>query len=219
MCRLLLATHFTNIESCLINAGNVVFLRLYLQHGITSCPDWVNRSTLLKLADISRELEVFIEQKCNCSLPPSLLTTSSQFTCVAELPQHVVYRASVQLSSLPVPLDRSMLVDILETWPVLHRAVLVQGERLSVEESCAVVILSPEEQQCTLTSAPPTVSLSTFLVTVFTVVIFFTLAAVAMVIIFMAIRAAKQRKATSQRYVTFLHTVIGSRGGGGGHPP
>ena len=60
MCRLLLATHFTNIESCLINAGNVVFLRLYLQHGITSCPDWVNRSTLLKLADISRELAVFI---------------------------------------------------------------------------------------------------------------------------------------------------------------
>ena len=180
-----------------------MFLRFYLQQqGIISCPDWVNTNTLLKLADISRELAVFIEQRCNCSLPPSLLTTSSQFTCVAELPQHVVYRASVQLSSLPVPLDRSMLVDILETWPVLHRAVLVQGERLSVEESCAVVILSPEEQQCTLTSAPPTVSLSTFLVTVLTVLIIFVLAAVAIVIIFIAIRAAKHRKATHQVYVT-----------------
>ena len=91
-------------------------------------------------------------------------------------------------------------MDILETWPVLHRAVLVQGERLSVEESCAVVILSPEEQQCTLTSAPPTVSLSTFLVTVFTVVIFFLLAAVSMVIIAIAMHVSKQRKATSQRY-------------------
>ena len=178
-----------------------MFFQLYLQpQGIASCPDWVNKNTLLKLADISRELAVFIEQRCNSSLPPSLLTTSSQFTCVAELPQHVVYRASVQLSSLPVPLDRSMLVDILETWPVLHRAVLVQGERLSVEESCAVVILSPEEQQCTLTSTPPTVSLSTFLVTVFTVIIFFVLVIFSMVIISIATRATKQRKVTSQRY-------------------
>ena len=186
-----------------------MFFQLYLQQqGITSCPDWVNRNTLLKLADISRELAVFIEQRCNCSLPPSLLTTSSQFTCVAELPQHVVYRASVQLSSLPVPLDRSMLVDILETWPVLHRAVLVQGERLSVEESCAVVILSPEEQQCTLTSAPPTVSLSTFLVTVFTVIIFSMLATVAMVVMAIAICAAKQKKVAGQRYVTHFKCQI-----------
>ena len=94
-----------------------------------------------------------------------------------------------------------MLVDILETWPVLHRAVLVKGERLSVEESCAVVILSPEEQQCTLTSAPPTVSLSTFLVTVFTIIIFFVLVIVAMVIIAIATHATKQRKVASQRYM------------------
>ena len=96
-------------------------------------------------------------------------------------------------------------MDILETWPVLHRAVLVQGERLSVEESCAVVTLSPEEQQCTLTSAPPTVSLSTFLVTV---VIFSVLVIVAMVIITIAICAAKQRKTTSQRYITHVKCQI-----------
>ena len=176
-----------------------MLIQLYFyQQEITSCSDWVNKNTLLKFTDITRELAVFIEQRCNCSLPTSLLTTSSQFTCVAELPQHVVYRASVQLSSLPVPLDRSMLVDILETWPVLHRAVLVQGERLSVEESCAVVILSPEDQQCILTSVPPTVSLSTFLITVFTIVIFFVLAAVAVVITAVAVCVNKHRKVASQ---------------------
>ena len=172
--------------------------QLYL-HGITSCPDWVNRNTLLKLADISRELAVFIEQRCNCSLPPSLLTTSSQFTCVAELPQHVVYRASVQLSSLPVPLDRSMLVDILETWPVLHRAVLVQGERLSVEESCAVVTLSPEEQQCTLTSTPSepqaaAAPLNMLLVTVLPVTVVVLLIAVAVVMAVVMVHLGYKRK-------------------------
>lgn len=184
-----------------------MFFQLYLQHQeIASCPAWVNRNTLPKLADLNRELAVFIEQRCNCSFPPSLLTTSSQFTCVTELPHHVVYRASVELSSLPASLNRSMLVDILETWPVLHRAVLVQGERLSVEESCAVVILSPQEEgHCTLTSAPPTVPLSTFLITLFVVVILFVLTAVAMVIIAMAIHAAKQRKVASQRCVDHIY--------------
>ena len=71
-----------------------------------------------------------------------------------------------------------------------------------------MVLLSPEEQQCTLTSAPPTVSLSTFLVTVFTVVIFFILVTVAIVIITIAICAAKQRKTTSQRYITHVKCQI-----------
>ena len=90
-------------------------------------------------------------------------------------------------------------MDILETWPVLHRAVLVQGERLSVEESCAVVILSPEVQQCTLTSVPPVTQaaaapLNMLLVTVLPVTVVVLLVAVAVVMVVVMVHLGYKRK-------------------------
>ena len=90
-------------------------------------------------------------------------------------------------------------MDILETWPVLHRAVLVQGERLSVEESCAVV--TPEEQQCTLTSVPPVtqaaaVPLNMLLVTVLPITVVVLLIAVAIVMVVVMVHLGYKRKFT-----------------------
>ena len=147
-----------------------------------TCAEWIDVNNILKSQEIATELAVFIERRCNCSFPPSHITTP-QFTCPQDYPQHVTYRASVNVWSLPAQLNRSMLMGVLETWPLIHRSIFIQGERVSVEHNCPVIIQSFEDQQCVPTTAPPTVSLTTFLATVLSLLLIALLAVVAMVII------------------------------------
>ena len=81
----------------------------------------------------------------------------------------MTYRASVSTGSL-----NRLLVAALEEWPGVHRSILLQGERLSVDDKCPVVIRSLDEEECEVPSQPaamPMVALSTFLATVVSVVL------------------------------------------------
>ena len=95
---------------------------------------------------------------------------------------------------------------MLEAWPRSHRSILIQGEELSVDDTCVVIIQSLEDQVCevstesvtmistsrevTSTATEPvvvyvtsvTVTISTFVVTIVAVLIIAVLATVAIVI-------------------------------------
>ena len=89
---------------------------------------------------------------------------------------------------------------MLEAWPRSRRSILIQGEELSVDDSCVVIIQSLEDQVCgvstvststevTSTATEPvvvtsvtTVTISTFVITVVAVLIIAVLATVAIVI-------------------------------------
>ena len=89
----------------------------------------------------------------------------------------MTYRASVSTGSL----NRLELVAALEEWPRVHRSIVLQGGRLSVDDKCHIIIQSLDEEECEGPSQPamPMVALSTFLATVVSVV----LIAVAVVIV------------------------------------
>ena len=158
--------------------------------GNTSCADWININMLLKSQEIATELAVFVEQRCNCSFPPSCVI-APQFTCPPRYPKHVTYRASVNVSSLPAQLDRSMLRGVLEAWPLVHRSVLVQGERLSVEETCPVIIQSREDEHC-VTDSDSGIVLSLHTVLIITVpaliAVLLVAAAIVMVVVCVHLR-------------------------------
>ena len=129
--------------------------------------DWINTDRLGKFEEMAMELAVFVGQSCDCPFPPSSITTP-RFTCHPPHVQHVTYRASVAVSM--GQLSREGLVSALEEWPRTHRSILIQGERLSVEEQCPVIIQSlEEEEECEIHTPPPTtppatVALTTFLI-------------------------------------------------------
>ena len=56
----------------------------------------------------------------------------------------MTYRASVSTGSL----NRQELVATLEEWPEVHRSILLQGGRLSVDDTCPVIIQSLDEEEC-----------------------------------------------------------------------
>jgi len=145
------------------------------------------------------EVAVFIGQRCGCVFPASSMTTP-QFTCPQQHPQYTTYRASVNTSST-VGVSREELVAALEEWPRTHRSILVQGERLSVEESCPIIITSLEEGECevnmvtppvtgvttdtsTTPLAPDTVALSIFLIVVNLLIALLALAVSVIVLLF-----------------------------------
>ena len=110
------------------------------------------------------KLTMFIQQRCGCPFPASNITTP-QFTCHQSHERHVTYRASVSTGSL--------LVAALEEWPRVHRSILLQGGRLSVDDTCPVIIQSLDEEECEVPSQPamPMVALNTYLATVMSVVL------------------------------------------------
>ena len=95
---------------------------------------------------------------------------------------------------------------MLEAWPRSRRSILIQGEELSVDDTCVVIIQSLEDQVCEVSTEPvvvtstatepvvvsssrevtstepPVVALSTFVITVVAVLFIAVLATVAVVI-------------------------------------
>ena len=135
-------------------------------HHILNCANWTNTDQIAKLQDMETELAVFIGQRCCCE-SPSTLITRAHFTCPSSHPppphpQHVTYRASIATTG---QLNRTMLEAVLREWPVIHRAILLQGELLSVDDTCPVIISSFEEEEClvVISSNLPRVSLEAFL--------------------------------------------------------
>ena len=113
-----------------------------------------------ELEEIGQELSMFIQQRCGgCVFPPSSIT-SPQLTCHRDTQQHVTYRASVSVPAVGV--SREDLEAALEEWPRKHRSILLQGQRLNVEENCPVIIHALDEGECDLTiaSSTPTVLVS-----------------------------------------------------------
>ena len=53
-----------------------------------------------------------------------------------------------------------MLEAVLREWPVVHRAILLQGELLSVDDTCPVIITSFHEEECNHEVSPNTATVS-----------------------------------------------------------
>ena len=163
-------------------------------HGIGTCTEWSSDNQLVKLQEIALELAMFTQQRCACPFPPSTITTA-RFTCHPPHPQHVTYRASVDITT--VQLERVELIAILEAWPRSHRSILIRGEELSVDDTCVVIIQSLEDQVCEVSTEPVVVTstepvvvaLTTFVITV--VAVFIIAALVTVVIMTMIIILCK----------------------------
>ena len=70
----------------------------------------------------------------------------------------MTYRASVSANTLG-------LVATLEEWPRVHRSIVLQGERLSVDDTCPVIIQSLDEEECEWPSQAEMVSCQLEMVT------------------------------------------------------
>lgn len=100
----------------------------------------------------------------------------------------MTYRASVSTGELA----RQDLVAALEAWPRVHRSIFLLGERLSVDDTCPVIIhQSSDEEECEISSQPDaesqTVPLSTFWAAVISVLVIAAVlgsVAVVMIIVF-----------------------------------
>ena len=131
---------------------------------------------------MATELNTYIGQKCDCF--PLTYITSAQFTCPIFPPPHpqhyVTYRANIAPTG---QLNRTELEAVLREWLAVHRAILLQGELLSVDNTCPIIINSFDDEQCThdpITTTmdatllpsdthPVTLSLTSFLISVMAV--------------------------------------------------
>ena len=77
----------------------------------------------------------------------------------------MTYRASVSTDIL----SRQQLLAALEEWPRVHRSILLRGVRLSVDDTCPVIIQSLDEEECEWPSQPE--MRSTFLATMVSVLV------------------------------------------------
>ncbi len=94
---------------------------------------------------MATELAVFVGRRCNCTFSSTLIT-GAHFTCPPPPhPKHVTYRANVALTGQP---NRTLLEAVLREWPAIHRAILIQGGLLSVDDTCPVIISSFHEEEC-----------------------------------------------------------------------
>ena len=87
---------------------------------------------------------------------------------------------------------------MLEAWPRSHRSILIQGEELSVDDTCVVIIQSLDDEMCKVSvSTEPvvvssvTLTISSFIITLMAVLITSVLATVAMVIAIMRCKNLK----------------------------
>ena len=146
---------------------------------------------VIKLEEISRKLAVFVQWTCGCAFPPSIIT-STQFTCHHDV-EHVTYRASVGVSTVGV--SREEVEAALEEWPRTHRSILLQGQRLSVEQNCPVIINSLEDEgECQPTTTPATVSVTTFALSMAALFVVTLLGTVAMVLLIQLLCTKTNRK-------------------------
>ena len=104
----------------------------------------------------------------------------------------MTYRASVS-TVYTSTLNKQELIAGLEEWPRVHKSILLQGERLSVDDTCPVIIRSLVEEECEgpMAMQAESVALSIFLATVASVVVV-SLVAIALVIFSCSFR--KRRK-------------------------
>ena len=179
-------SYITTLDVAYIHSvSNDVMFQLHL-YGDNICIEWIDTDQPIKFQQMVMELTMFIQQRCGCSFLSSSITTP-QFTCHQSHEHHVTYRASVSTSML----TRQELVAVLEEWPRVHRSILLQGERLSVDNTCPIIIQSLDEEECEGPSQPESVSLSIFLATVISVAVI-AMVAIALVIVFCTFR--KRRK-------------------------
>ena len=164
-------------------------------HGTLHCMDWTEVFTSMKLKELATDLLTFIEQGCNCSFPSTFITRSRFICHPPPHPQHhVTYRASIAPTG---QLNRTELEAVLREWLAVHRAILLQGELLSVDNTCPIIINSFDDEQCThdpITTTLPTsdthqvmVSLSVFMSTVLFTAVLAAMVVVVIVISFCAL--------------------------------
>ena len=97
--------------------------------------------------------------------------------------------------STVVGVSREEVEAALKEWPRTHRSILLQGQRLSVEENCLVIIDSLEDEvECQLTTTPAMVSAITFLLTVVAVFVVTLLGTVAILLFIHFICAKRSKK-------------------------
>ena len=144
--------------------------------GSINCTEWIDTYVHVKLQDMGTQLAMFIRQRCCCEFPSTLITRA-HFTCPSSHPppphpQHVTYRASIAPTG---QLNRTMLEAVLREWPAIHRAILLQGELLSVDHTCPVIISSFDKECIYEVSSEPVtafvISLGTFLGSVVSAVV------------------------------------------------
>ena len=161
---------------------------MHFHAGAFICAKWINMNQVVKLEEISRELAIFVQRRCGCLIS----ITSAWFTCHHDAQHVIYYKAGVGVSTVGV--SREELEAALEEWPRTHRSILLQGQRLSVEQNCPVIINSMNEEVCKLTTAPTMVSIITFLLTVAADFVVTLLGTVAMVLLIYFIYAKRSKK-------------------------
>lgn len=174
-------------------SDSLVTFQLHLR-GDFVCTDWVEVNEDVKFGEITKKVAKFVEQSCDCFFLPSNITTP-QFTCHQHPTRehHVTYRASVDVSMAEMP--KKELEESLEEWPRVHRSILVQGEWLSVDDTCPVIIQSLEEEECEVTTtSPDTVTLNILLIAVASVLVVAVLGSVAVMMLILFL--CKFRKKT-----------------------
>jgi hypothetical protein len=105
----------------------------------------------------------------------------------------VTYRASI---STGTPAGQE-LVAALEEWPRVHRSILLQGKRMSVGDTCPVIIQSLNVEECEVftISQPVMVTLSTFLAAVISIAgVLGSVTMVMMILLMCALRYKKRYK-------------------------
>jgi hypothetical protein len=109
----------------------------------------------------------------------------------------VTYRASISTNTLA----RQELVAALEEWPRVHRTILLQGERLSVDDTCPIIIQSLDVEECGPTvmvfSPPAVVTLGTLLAVVTSVSVVLAIGSVTIVTVILLLCIQRYKK----RYV------------------
>ena len=139
-----------------------------------------------------------LNQRCQCDYQVDGITNAG-FRCFLESPTAVTFRAEISESpSLPA----TQLVSSLEAWVSSGSVVLVQAQLLNVETTCATIIDSFSEGECTtittgdtsvnVTLAPGT-GVNVTLVSVVVLVVIIALAVIVILIALLMFRKHKKR--------------------------
>ena len=104
-----------------------------------------------KVDDVIQEVEEGLREQCQCDFQGDEIANSG-FRCFPESPTAVTFRAEISESQ---SLSAMQLVSVLEAWVSSGDMVLVQAQLLNVDDSCAAIISSFSEEECTPSTTPP----------------------------------------------------------------
>ena len=137
-------------------------------------------------------------QQCQCNLDRDQVT-SAAFRCFLQSPTAVTFRME-----MTVPTD-FQLASSLEAWVSSGPSILVQTERLHIDDACTVLISSFSEEECgpsTTLSVPATSAVgNTAVIGAVIGVVVFLVAMAAVTVLTILILWKWRRKAKASRYV------------------